>query len=148
MNINDIFNKCDESRIKVLSGDLAEDIWELQGTTLVRSSSTSSADSVDLASSVSKVEFKHSLSGDSVEPLVGAGIGALLGSRLGQFIGLGPSIGAVGGAVAGHFLTKNPQQVSVSVELKDGRTFLAVMQPAAYDRLKALETIGTRAAAQ
>jgi hypothetical protein len=121
----------DESKIKVVAGDLAPGFWEISGSTLrcVVFEPNLKHDSVNLATSLKRLDVKDMMSQDMSEPLVGAGIGALLGLR---FFGL---VGAADGAAAGYFFTNPKNQVSATVELKDGRKFIAVMTPQQFQRL-------------
>jgi hypothetical protein len=121
-----------DTKVKVLAGDLMEGCWELSGPALKRSSDrgTTFAEPVNLANNISNLELKDQINKDSLEPVVTAGIGALLGLR---FFGL---IGAAGGATLGFLFSNNHPQISISCKLKDGRQFLAVMSPQAYQLMR------------
>ncbi|MBX9695359.1 MAG: hypothetical protein K2Z81_23440, partial [Cyanobacteria bacterium] len=117
MNINEFLCKHDDSKIKVIAGDLPEGFWELHDSVLDRVGVTASDElgSLDLSTELKSVQMKNHINRDSVEPLVGAGVGALIGLNMGRFLGLAAPLGAAGGALAGHFLTKHNPEVSVSV---------------------------------
>jgi len=124
----------DESKIKVVAGDLAPGFWELSGSTLrsVVFEPNLKHDSINLATSLKRLDVKDSMTQDMSEPLVGAGIGALIGSSLLRPLGL---VGLAGGAVVGYFLTSKKNQISTTIELKDGRKFIAVMTPQQFERI-------------
>ncbi|MGH9553892.1 MAG: hypothetical protein ACRD3W_31230 [Terriglobales bacterium] len=118
-----------QNRVKVIAGDVSGGFWDLDGSTLKRANSAVTEE-MDLSNNVKKLELKDTLKKDDFEPLVGAGVGALLGLR---FFGL---IGAAVGGAAGHLLTQHKPEISVNVELGDGRKFLAVMTPAMFQNLQ------------
>lgn len=130
--IDEFLNKTDLTRIRVIAGDIAEGTWQLQGMMLTMPGGlgTQVIEPIDLKKTVKTIELKDQIQRDSIEPLVGAGVGALIGLRM-----FGP-IGAAAGGVAGHFLTKPRTEVSVKFELIDGRKFIAAMHPQTYHTLK------------
>jgi len=134
VNLDALLNLGDQTKIRVVAGDLPEGNWYLDGSRLKRSQVTgvTVSETIDLAQNIKLLDLRNYLAKDSTEPLMGAGIGALLGLR---FFGL---LGAAGGAIAGHFLTQKGPEVSISCELKDGRKFLAVVHPKMYDRLRSI----------
>lgn len=138
MGIDTLFYDLDETKIKVIAGDLSEGYWELRDSVMRRMVSNSTeSESIDLNAALESAEFKNLLSKDSAEPLMGAGVGALLGLRFGI-------IGAGIGAVAGHLLMTGPQRASVQCKLSDGRNFIAVMSPKIYDQIKIFARVRER----
>jgi len=123
--------RCDQSKVKIIAGDLTDGYYDLQGSQLrlTPSGSVTVSESIELDGKLRSLELKDSLHKDNIEALMGAGVGALLGLRFGL-------VGAVVGGVGGHFLTKGFEQISVKGELSDGRKFIAVMHPDMYKRLR------------
>jgi hypothetical protein len=121
-----------DTKVNIIAGDLLEGNWELSGGTLKRppGQSTTITEPVNLANNISKLDLKDQINKDSLEPVVTAGIGALLGLRFFGFIG------AAGGAALGLLFSNNHPQVSITCKLKDGRQFLAVMSPQAYQLMR------------
>lgn len=109
----------DETKIKLIAGDLPLGMWEVEGSTL-KQVGTESSERIDLSKEIAAVKLKNELNKDPYEPLVGAGVGALVGARFGI-------IGIIGGAVAGHYLMAGKPEVSATIDFKDGRTCIAVM---------------------
>lgn len=136
MSIQEFLYKRDSSKLKVIAGDIPQGLWDLTGSTLSQVDASSKPDSptINLSDNIKTITLKNDVKGDQYEGLVGAGVGALL---VGRFLG---PIGLVGGAVAGYLLTANGPQVSVSIELADDRTFMAVMHPDLYSRIKEFGT--------
>ena len=133
MDIESLLRNCGaDTKVKVIAGDLLEGNWEISGTTLKRAPErgTTVTEPVNLADNISKLDLKDQLNKDNLEPVVTAGIGALLGLR---FFGL---IGAAGGATLGFLFSNNHPQISISCHLKDGRQFIAVMSPQAYQLMR------------
>lgn len=135
MSIQEFLYKRDSSKLKVIAGDIPQGLWDLTGSTMSQVDASSKPDSqtVSLSDNIKTLTLKNDVKGDQYEGLVGAGVGALFGRMLGP-------IGMVGGAVAGYLLTANGPQVSVSFELADGRSFMAVMHPDLYNRIKEFGT--------
>ncbi len=140
MNINEFLCKHDDSKIKIIAGDLPQGVWELNDSVLNRVGVTENDEiaSLDLTTELKNVQLKNHINRDNVEPLIGAGLGALIGLNMGRFLGLAAPLGVAGGAIAGHLLTKHNPEVSVSFELSDGRKLLDVMQTQTFERMKAL----------
>lgn len=129
--IDSLLKGLETTKIKLISGDLPLGLWELEGT-IFKQGATENSERIDLSTELKRVELKNQINKDPYEPFVGAGVGALVGLRL---FGL---IGAAGGAVAGHFLLSGRPEVSATIELKDGRTCIAVMSPAMLETLKSI----------
>lgn len=140
MDIDAFLCDSNQTKIKIIAGDLAGGIWDLNGSLLLHTQRSGSAasESINVADSVRRLDVKDLLNKDSFEPLLGLGLGALLGFRM-----FGP-LGAAGGAIAGHLFTRNRLEVSVTCELTDGRKFIAVMHPTTYQRLQKVASRGNR----
>ncbi|MBX9670566.1 MAG: hypothetical protein K2X93_23390 [Candidatus Obscuribacterales bacterium] len=121
----------EHTKIKLIAGDLPFGTYDLDGS-MLKQVATESSESVNLSESVKKINLKNEVTRDQYEPFVGAGVGALIGLRM---FGI---LGAAGGAVAGHFMMSGKNEVSATFELKDGRSFIAVMSP---DMLSAIRAI-------
>jgi hypothetical protein len=121
----------EQNKIKFISGDLPLGLWELEGT-ILKPEAIQTAEKIDISSELEHIELKGELKKDPIEGLIGAGVGALVGAR---FLGL---IGAAGGAIAGHFVMQGRSEVSVTIELKDGRKCIAVMGPAMLESIKSM----------
>jgi hypothetical protein len=126
-----LYNR-DESKFKVIAGDISEGFWEIEGSSLrkVPMAGTEARELVNLEKNLKKVDVKDALQKDPFEPLVGAALGALLGLRFGP-------LGIAGGAATGLFLLRHGPEISVNCELNDGRKFIAVMSPPMHERLRA-----------
>lgn len=136
MNLDGFLKGFDQTKIKVIAGDIPQGMWELDGTNL-RQAGSLSGDSIDLSTSVKKMTLKDLVKKDQFEPLIGAGVGALMGLRFGL-------IGAAGGAFLGHMLLKGNPEVSINCELNDGRTFIAVMSAEMHERLQMVVPVTAR----
>jgi hypothetical protein len=126
-----LYNR-DETKLKIIAGDVSEGFWELSGSNLRKmpTAGVETREVVSLEKNLKKVDLKDEVKKDPFEPLVGAAIGGLLGLRFGP-------LGAVGGAATGLFLLRHGPEVSVNCELADGRKFIAVMSPPMLERVKA-----------
>ncbi len=135
MDIKCFVDTGSKTKVKIIAGDVPSGYWDLRGPRLTQPPVPPKAvgESVELAGNVRRLDLKDMIGKDSFEPFVGAGIGALLGFRLFGFLG------AAAGAMAGHMLTKDGLEVSVTCELKDGRKFIAVMAPETYQQLVSLK---------
>ena len=135
MGIDSILHSYDNSKIKVIAGDIAEGYWELSGSSMrhYAESGRTAAERVDLADAIKSIDLKDQLNKDANTPLLGAGVGALLGLRFGI-------PGALAGGFVGHMLAQNKPQVSIRCELTDGRKFIAVMSPEMYKQFKSLQS--------
>lgn len=135
MDVKCFLDSGPRTKVKVVAGDVASGNWELRGSRLTQPAVPPKAagESVDLAGNIRRLDLKDMIGKDNFEPFVGAGIGALLGFRI---LGL---LGAAAGALAGHMLTRNGPEVSVTCELKDGRKFIAVMAPETYQQLVSMK---------
>lgn len=126
----------DKNKIRVVSGDIPEGHWSLDGFSLVQAASccgsTSSAQKVGLAGNLKSVSVKECRESNSIGAFVGTGAGALVGLR---YYGMP---GAVGGALLGHLLSGNHAQVCADVALLDGRSFVATMGSGMFTRLVAI----------
>lgn len=129
MSITSFLQRCNEKTIKVIAGDLEEGFWEYDGRSLYRTDPKGAREEILLNNRVRKVELHRYLQKDQYEQLFGAGVGALVGMRFGL-----PGLAL--GAVAGVFMTSPQPEVSVNIELNDGRHFMAVMWPQVFHRLK------------
>ncbi len=132
MNIESILYNRDESKLKIIAGDISEGFWELEGSSLrkVPMAGTEARELVNLEKNLKKVDIKDTLQKDPFEPMLGAALGALLGLRFGP-------LGVAGGAATGLFLLRHGPEISVNGELNDGRKFIAVMSHPMHERLKA-----------
>ncbi len=120
-----------DTKVNIIAGDILTGSWELSGSQLKRPpSGGTTAEPVNLSNNISKLDLKDQINKDALEPVVTAGVGAMLGLR---FFGL---IGAAGGAALGLLFSNNHPQISVICKLKDGRQFIAVMSPQAYQLLR------------
>lgn len=134
--IDNILKVFDQTKIKLIAGDLPLGTWAVDGTTL-KQEVTQNSESINLASDVKSFELKGNINKDPYEGLVGAGVGAFLGLRV---FGL---LGAAGGALAGHYVMNGRSEVSVNIVLNDGRTCIAVMSPSMYETVKGLTQNGS-----
>lgn len=139
MGAEDILYRLDPKKIKVISGDIPAGYWELHSCTLVKSSDLfktsdviEAKQEINLDQAIAKLDVKNIEDANPTANLVGVGVGALAGLRF-----FGP-IGAIGGAVAGQMLVGNRHEVTVNVQLTDGRQFVASMDKAVYQRLIAV----------
>lgn len=142
MGAEDLLYRMDPKKIRVNTGDISLGYWELHSMKLERSSdlsemfkpgeSKTAKEEINLEGVISKLELKTIEDANPAANMVGIGVGALAGLRF-----FGP-IGAIGGAVAGQMLVGNRHEVSVDVQLNDGRNFQATMDKAIYQRLKAI----------
>ena len=132
MSIESILYNRDESKLKIIAGDISEGFWELEGSSLrkVPMAGIEARELVNLEKNLKKVDIKDTLQKDPFEPMLGAALGALLGLRFGP-------LGVAGGAATGLFLLRHGPEMSVNCELNDGRKFIAVMSPPMLERLKA-----------
>ncbi len=128
-------SSCDQSKLKVITGDISEGFWELDGTRLkkVPRTSAEATEVISLEKNVKIANQKDSLNKDPFEALMGGAVGALLGLRFGP-------VGLIGGACAGMFLMRHTPEISVNLELNDGRRFMAVMSPAMLEKLQSFLT--------
>ncbi len=135
MSIESFLYNRDETKLKIIAGDISEGFWELSGTALrkVPMAGTDARELVNLEKNLKKVDVKDHLQKDPFEPLMGAAVGALLGMRFGP-------MGVAGGAATGLFLLRHGPEISVNCELGDGRKFMAVMSPPMLEKLKAFMT--------
>ncbi|MBY0549675.1 MAG: hypothetical protein K2W95_20525 [Candidatus Obscuribacterales bacterium] len=136
MGFENLLYRCDKNKIRIVSGDLQEGYWSLEGFCLVAAASCcgspSPAAKVELAGNLSRVNVKECRESNSIGAFVGTGAGAIVGLR---YYGLP---GAVGGALLGHLLSGNHAQVCADVVLLDGRSFVATMSSGIFTRLSAI----------
>ncbi len=121
----------EQTKIKIIAGDLPQGMWEVEGS-ILQQVATQTSERIDLSKEVSKIELKSQIRKDPYEPFVGAGVGALVGLRM---FGL---LGAAGGAIAGHYFMAGRPEVSVNIDFKDGRACMAVMSPSMFETVKFL----------
>ena len=135
MSIESFLYNRDETKLKIIAGDISEGFWELNGAALrkVPMAGTDVRELVNLEKNLKKVDVKDQLKKDPFEPLMGGLVGALIGARFGP-------VGLASGAATGVFLLRHGPEVSVNCELADGRRFMAVMSPPMLERLKAFMT--------
>ncbi len=129
--IDTFLKNFEQTKIKLIAGDLPFGTYEVEGT-ILKQAATQNSESINLTDSVKRIDLKHEVNKDQYEPFLGAGVGALIGLRV---FGV---LGAAGGAIAGHFLMSGKPEVSATFELKDGRTFIAVMSPNMLDTVKSI----------
>lgn len=129
MEITAFLQRCDSKTIRVLAGDLGQGYWEFDGRSLSRTTN-GKRDEVLLEGHMKSLDVHRQLEKDQYEPIVGAGLGALIG------LGLGGPVGAAVGGVVGHCMINNSTEISVTIELDDGRSFMAVMVPQLMYRFK------------
>lgn len=136
MGFENLLYRCDKNKIRVVSGDIREGFWNLDGFSLVQApsccGSESPANKVELAGNLKSVNVKECRESNSIGALVGAGAGAIVGLR---YYGMP---GAVGGALLGNLLSGNHAQVCADVSLTDGRSFVATMSSGVFARLSAI----------
>lgn len=132
MSLESFLYNRDETKLKIIAGDVSEGFWELSGSSLRKmpTAGVETREVVNLEKNLKKVEMKDEVKKDPFEPLVGAALGGLLGTRFGP-------LGIIGGAATGLFLLRHGPEVSVNCELADGRKFMAVMSPPMLERVKA-----------
>lgn len=137
MGAEDFLYKLDPTKIRVISGDIPLGFWGLHGCTLSQSpalfdlgSNENSNSSIILDGEIAALGVENIADANPTGNLIGVGVGALAGLRF-----FGP-IGAIGGAVAGQFLLGNRHEITLSVTLKDGRHFVAIMEKSVYQRFK------------
>jgi len=137
VGIEEIVYKLDPTKLKISSGDFAEGFWELKGSILMQlpsfpATKNTVLDSVDLTDKIESLRTEGTTHPNPIGSLMSAGAGALTGLR---FFGIP---GAIGGAAAGHILSGNKQELNVHCKLKDGRSFIAMMDPKMLERLHQL----------
>ena len=138
MGAEDLLYRMDPKKIRVTTGDITPGYWELHSMKLERSGelfksgSSSPLEELDLNGAIEKMDVKTIEDANPGANMVGIGVGALAGLRF-----FGP-IGAIGGAVAGQMLVGNRHDVTVDVQLSDGRKFQATMDKSIYQRLKTI----------
>lgn len=143
MGAEDILYRLDPTKVRIISGDIAEGYWELRACSLVRSPelfspATDDLEQVDLDGQIQNLDIKNIKDANPTGNMVGIGIGALAGLRF-----FGP-LGAIGGALIGSAVVGNRHEITVTVRLKSGRLFVASMDKDVYARLK---LIGERSGA-
>lgn len=132
MSMMPILYMCDQSKIRVLAGDIADGFWELEGSSLRALSGSGKSESVDLSGNIRELDLKDTVKKEPLEPLVTGVIGFFVGSRIFGLMG-----GAIGAATC-YLLTPTRPEVTVRCELKDGRKFIATMSSPMYTRLRGL----------
>jgi hypothetical protein len=147
MGAEDILYRLDPTKVRIVSGDIAEGYWDLRGCSLVRSpellrvaaeGEVPEPEQVDLDGQIQNLDIKNIKDANPTGNLIGIGVGALAGLRF-----FGP-LGAIGGALVGSALVGNRHEITVTVRLKNGRLFVASMDKDVYARLK---LIGERSGA-
>ncbi|MBX9573647.1 MAG: hypothetical protein K2X77_32395 [Candidatus Obscuribacterales bacterium] len=143
MGPEDILYRLDPTKVRVVSGDIAEGYWELRACSLVRSPELFAPESetreqIDLDGQIQNLDIKNIKDANPAGNWVGIGVGALTGLRF-----FGP-LGAIGGAVLGNALVGNRHEITVTVRLKSGKMFVLSMDKDVYSRLK---LIGERSGA-
>ncbi|MBZ0189687.1 MAG: hypothetical protein K8F91_25805 [Candidatus Obscuribacterales bacterium] len=116
-NISKFF---DNSKVKVLGGDLTEGEWEFSRGVL-----WGAFEHIELQGAIKKVQPQTEESVKKVSETLGWGLAGL--------VALGP-VGALAGAVMGG----NRKSVCALIELNDDRKFLAVMDSKIYQEILAL----------
>lgn len=147
MGAEDILYRLDPTKVRIVSGDIAEGYWDLRGCSLVRSpelfriaveGEAPAPEQVDLDGQIQNLDIKNIKDANPTGNLIGIGVGALAGLRF-----FGP-LGAIGGALVGSAVVGNRHEITVTVRLKNGRLFVASMDKDVYARLK---LIGERSGA-
>lgn len=140
VGVENVFYRYDKTKIRVISGDVQEGFWSLDGFQLVKAPSCCGSaiptERIDLSGKIASVQLQDAKQSCPAGSIVGAGMGALAGLR---YYGL---VGALGGAFAGHFICGGSTEIHVNVEFVDGRKFLAVMSPGMFRRFTGIANRG------
>lgn len=116
----------DWRKIKIIaSKDLWTGDWDFNGGMLTPDPASGRADCVPLMGEIDSIQLQTEESVKDIAKSVGLTVaGGLL---------FGPL-----GAIAGYFVAGNRKQVCALIKLKDGKTFLAVMDQRIYKQVLAL----------
>lgn len=135
----DVLYRLDPRKIRVISGDVEGGYWELQSLSMVRSlklfkeADKDSSNVVSLDNAIEKLEIVNIENAHPAANIAGVAVGAWAGLRV-----FGP-LGAIIGAVGAQALVGNRQEMTVEVQLVDGRKFVASMDTKLYKRFQALK---------
>lgn len=132
MVVENLLCKYDKNKIRIISGDIENGLWTLDGFSLVPAKGSAINKRIDLEQRISNIQLRDAKPTNSTGSILGAGVGALAGLR---YYGV---VGAIGGAFAGHFIGGGQTEVCVDIELTDGRKFAASMSPTMCKRLSAI----------